>query len=113
MIVNVLGLDLFGSMFMLAFRGIRFKYLKMEKLIRQTVESGLVAVPNIGLEEFAINVTLLGENVATVHARVQNQSGETVPNNLAQSIAAYVQERTGCKSEVTLEIVPTQISSTL
>jgi uncharacterized hydrophobic protein (TIGR00271 family) len=113
MIVNVLGLDLFGSTFMLVFRGIRLKYLRMEKSIRQTVESGLVSIPNIVLEESAINVTLLGENIATVHARVQNQSGETVPDNLARYITEYVRERTGCKSEVTLEIVPTQISSTL
>jgi uncharacterized hydrophobic protein (TIGR00271 family) len=113
MLVNVLGLDLFGSTFMLAFRGIRFKYLQMEKLIRQTVESVLVNTTNTWEEEFAISVTLLGENVATIHAKLQNQPGETTPDNLAQSIATYVLEQTGFRSEVTLEIIPTQISSTL
>jgi uncharacterized hydrophobic protein (TIGR00271 family) len=111
--VNVLGLDLFGSTFMMGLRGIRYKYLVMEKLIRGTVESGLVAIPSISLGEFAINVTLLGENVATIHVRVQNQLGETIPDNLAQSITDYVQKQTGFRSEVTLEIIPTQVSSTL
>jgi uncharacterized hydrophobic protein (TIGR00271 family) len=113
MLVNVLGLDLFGSMFMLALRGIRLKYLLMEKLIRQTVESVLVAVPNILLQGCTINVTLLGDNIAAIHATVRNQPGETSPDNLAQSIATNVRERTGCRCEVTLEIIPTQIWSTL
>ncbi len=113
LIVNVLGLDLFGSMFMMAARGIRFKYLLMEKRIRQSVESVLIGVPTVWLGEFAISVALLGESIATVHARVRNQPGETAPDNLAQAIAAHVLEQTGCRTEVTLEMIPTQISSTL
>jgi uncharacterized protein YaaQ len=82
-IANVLGLDLFGSMFMLTLRGIRYKYLLMENQIRQTVESGLVAIPNIWLGEFAINVTLLGENVATIHVIVRNDNANKVSDALA------------------------------
>jgi uncharacterized hydrophobic protein (TIGR00271 family) len=112
MAVNVLGLDVFGSMFMLVFRGIRYKYLLMEKKIRRAVESTLLAnlseVPN----ESAINVTLLGETVATIHVRVQNHQGEKIPETLAQSIATHVHEETCFKSEVTLEITPTQTYST-
>jgi len=113
MVVNVLGLDVFGGMFMLGFRGIRHKYLLMEKKIRRAVESALVAelveMPN----EFEINVTLLSETVATIHTRVQSQHREAVPETLAQSIATYVHEHTHFKCEVTLEIIPTQIYSTL
>ena len=112
-LVNVLGLDLFGSMFMLALRGIRLKYLKKEKLIRHTVEAALIAVPSISFVGFAINVTLLDDNIATVHATVQNKSSETVPENLAQSIVAQLQEKIGCRCEVTLEFIPTQTSSIL
>jgi uncharacterized hydrophobic protein (TIGR00271 family) len=112
-LVNVLGLDLFGSMFMLALRGIRLRYLQKEKLIRHTVESALVAVPSISFVGFAINVTLLDDNVATVHAKVQNKSSETVPENLAQSIVAQLQEKIGYRCEVTLEFIPTQTSSIL
>jgi len=113
MVVNVLGLDIFGSMFMMVFRGIRYKYLLMEKKIRQAVDSTLVTdlieIPN----EFAVNVTLLGENVATIHIRVENQQGEKIPETLAQSIATHVYEQTRFKSEVSLEIIPIQIYSTL
>lgn len=113
MVVNILGLDVFGGMFMLVFRGIRHRYLLMEKKIRRAAESalvdGLVEMPS----ELEINVTLLSESVATVHARVQSQQKETVPETLAQSIANYVHEHTRFKCEVTLEIIPTQIYSTL
>ncbi len=113
MIVNVLGLDLFGSMFMLAFRGIRYKHLVMEKKIRQAVEFALIASPINWLGEYTINVTLLGDDIATIQAKVRNQPHETPPTDLARSITAFVYERTGFRSEVTLEIVPAQISSTL
>ncbi|MFL7893407.1 MAG: DUF389 domain-containing protein [Anaerolineales bacterium] len=113
MVVNVLGLDIFGSMFMLVFRGIRYKYLLMEKKIRHAVESALVAdlaeIPN----EFAVNVTLLGENVATIHVRVENQQGEKIPETLAQSIGTHVYQKTHFKSEVSLEIIPIQVYSTI
>lgn len=113
MIVNVLGLDVFGSTFMLAFRGIRYKYLRMEKMIRQAVVAALVNEPVKLPEEFEVNITLLGDSVATIYARIQNLKGETIPEQLAQTIAMYVQERTGFKSEVKLELIPTQIYSTL
>ena len=113
LVVNVLGLDIFGSMFMMALHGIRHKHLRQEKQIRQTVESSLIGLPNIWLGEFAINVTLLDENIAIIHARLQQQPGETTSDHLALSVATYVQEHTGCKSEVTLEIIPTQTSSTI
>jgi len=113
MVVNVLGLDVFGSMFMMGFRGIRYKYLLMEKKIRRTVESALVTELTEMPEAFDINVTLLGDNVATIHTRVQSQPGELIPETLAQSIASKVQEKTNFKSEVTLEIIPTQVYSTL
>ena len=98
---------------MLALRGIRLKYLQKEKLIRQTVESVLVVVPNISLTGLTINVTLLGENVTTIHVRVQSQQVDKIPKALAQSIATHVQEQIHFMSEVTLEIIPVQIYSTL
>ena len=113
MLVNVLGLDLFGSLIMLNLRGIRLKYLLLEKRIRQTVESVLVAEPNISVTGLTINVTLLGETLAAIRATIRSQPGETVSDNLAKSIVTTVQEKTGCRSEVTVEIIPTQTWSTL
>jgi hypothetical protein len=85
----------------------------MEKKIRHAVESALVAdlaeIPN----EFAVNVTLLGENVATIHVRVENQQGEKIPETLAQSIGTHVYQKTHFKSEVSLEIIPIQVYSTI
>jgi len=113
MLVNILGLDLFGSMLMLTLRGIRVKYLLLEKRIRQTAESVLVAVPNISVEGLTINVTLLGETLAAIRATIRSQPGKTTPGNLAQSIVTTVQEKTGCRSEVAVEILPTQTWSNL
>lgn len=112
MLVNILGLDLFGSMLMLTLRGIRVKYLLLEKRIRQTVESVLVAVPNISVEGLTINVTLLGETLTAIRATIRSEPGETAPDDLAQSIATTVLEKTACRSEVAVEILPTQTWST-
>ena len=43
LLVNVLGLDIFGSMLMLGLHGVRVRYHVMETTIRQTVESALDA----------------------------------------------------------------------
>jgi len=113
LVVNVLGLDIFGSMLMLALRGIRAQYLVLEKTIRQTAESALTAIPGVTLVGNTINVTLLSDTAANVHVTVRNQAGETVPASLAQTIAADIKGRTGCRSEVTVEMIPYQAYSTL
>lgn len=113
LVVNVLGLDIFGSMLMLALRGIRAQHLVLEKTIRQTAESTLVAVPGITPVGSTINVTLLSDTAANVHVTVPNQAGETVPASLAQTIAAHIKGRTDCRSEVTVEIMAYQTYSTL
>ena len=43
LLVNVLGLDIFGSMLMLTLRGIKPKYLELEKKICLIAESALTA----------------------------------------------------------------------
>ncbi len=113
LVVNVLGLDIFGSMLMLALRGIRAQYLVLEKTIRQTAESALAAVPGITPVGSTINVTLLSDTAASIHVTVRNQAVETVPASLAQTIAADIKGRTGCRSEVTVEMIPYQTYSTL
>lgn len=112
LLVNVLGLDIFGSMLMLALRGIRVRYLVLEKAIRQVAESALAASPGVTPVGSTINVTLLSDAVANVHVTVRNRAGETVPAALAQTIATDIRNRTGCRSEVTVETIPTQTYST-
>lgn len=113
LLVNVLGLDVLGSMLMLALRGIRADYLALEKSIRQTVESILVAAPEITLAGSTIHVSLLSDSAASISVTARNEVGAVIPASLAQTIAASVQERTNCRSEVTVELIPFQTHSTL
>ncbi len=112
LMVNVLGLDIFGSMLMMALRGIRGRYLVLEKTIRQVVESTLAASPGVILLGSQIHVTLLSENAVSVHVIVRNQPGDLPPATLAQTIAASIQDRKQCHSEVTVEMIPSQTYST-
>ena len=111
--VNVLGLDIFGSTLMLALRGVRVQFLALEKAIRQAVESTLAASSGVTPAGSAISVRLLSPTAADVCVTVRNPGGETVSVSLAQDITTRIKERAGCRSEVTVEILPSQTYSTL
>jgi uncharacterized hydrophobic protein (TIGR00271 family) len=113
LVVNVLGLDIFGSMLMLALRGIRADYLRLEKAIRQAVEATLVTTPAIVLAGSKIHVSLLSDAAASIYVTARNESGAKMPESLAETIAANVQNQTNCRSEVTVEVIPSQAYSTL
>jgi uncharacterized hydrophobic protein (TIGR00341 family) len=115
LIVNVLGLDIFGSMVTLGLRGVRARYLKLEKAIHWTAESVLTAAPDVTAMGSTIGVTLLGDTAANVHVTIRSRARETltVPESLAQTIAIKIKEKTGCRSEVTVEMIPSQTYSTL
>jgi uncharacterized hydrophobic protein (TIGR00271 family) len=114
LLVNVLGLDILGSMVTLGLRGVRARYLTLEKAIRWTAESVLTSVPGVTAIGSVIAVTLLNDTVASVHVTVRSRARETVPvpEALAQSIAIKI-KKTGCRSEVTVEMIPSQTYSTL
>ncbi|TFG72591.1 MAG: DUF389 domain-containing protein [Anaerolineales bacterium] len=113
LIMNVLGLDIVGSMVMMALRGIRVHYLTIEKAVRRTAEKTLMNVPDIIPVSSTINVTLLSDTVASVYVTLRNLGIGVAPDSLAQSIATRIIDETGCRSEVTVEIIPTQTYSTL
>jgi len=113
LLVNVLGLDVFGSTLMLALRGVRAQFLALEKAIRQAVEFTLAASPGVTPAGSTMSVRLLSPGAADVCVTVRNPAGETVPASLAQDIATKIEERAGCRSEVTVEILPSQTYSTL
>ena len=113
LMVNVLGLDIVGSMLVLALSGVQAQYLVLEKAIHQAAEYTLAAVPGTTPRGSTIHVTLLSPNVVNVHVAVRNQAGEAIPASLAQTIATEIKDRTGCRSEVTVEIIPSQTYSTL
>lgn len=115
LMVNVLGLDIFGSMLTLGLRGVRVCHLTLEKSIRRTAESVLTTIPDVTAVGSVIGVTLLSDTVANVHVIVRNRARETVtvPDALTQAIAIKIKEKTHCRSEVTVEMIPSQTYSTL
>ena len=112
LLVNVLGLDIVGSTLMLALRGVRGRYLALETAIRQAVQLTVAAEPDVSLAASTIDVTLLGDTAADVHVTVRNSDAKATPSTLAQAIAMAIQDRTGCRSEVTVEMIPYQSYST-
>lgn len=113
LMINVLGLDVFGSMLMLTLRGVRGRYLILEKTIRQAAEFALVTALGITLLRSTINVTLLSHDIAKVDVTIRNRTGDRVAASLAHTVAARIEERTGCRSEVLIEIIPCQTHSTI
>lgn len=113
LIVNVLGLDILGSMLILALRGVRRQCLILEKAVRQAVESVLTATPGIMLGANLIDVILLSNSAAQVHVTVRETAGTTAQDSLAQTIATEIMDEAGCRSEVTVDIVPSHTYSTL
>lgn len=113
LMVNVLGLDILGSMLMLGLYGVRGRFLAMETAIRRTVESSLAAalgpIPLVN----TIGITLLGPSAAKVHVTVRHQAGEPHPAALAQAIGDEINNRLGYRSEVMVETIPFQSYSTL
>lgn len=113
LLVNVLGLDIFGSMLMLTVRGIKRKYLDLEKKIRVVAESALAAAPGVTALGSTIHVTLLADTAAKVNITVHRLVADQVPDSLAENISALIQEKVGCRSEVSVELIPTQMYSML
>jgi uncharacterized membrane protein len=112
LLVNVVGLDVLGSMLMLTLRGVRARYLALEHAIRQAAESALARAPGVLLRASTIDVTLLGETVVDIRAAIRCADGGASNKALAQAIGDTIQERTGCRSEVTVDVIPAQSYST-
>lgn len=113
LLVNVLGLDFLGSMLVLAVRGVRARYLNLEKAVRRTAETVLSRAPGVTLVGSVINVTLLSPGAAKVDVTARHQPGEIVPDSLAQTIGDELQSGIGCRGEVTVDLIPSQTYTTL
>jgi uncharacterized hydrophobic protein (TIGR00271 family) len=113
LLVNVLGLDVIGSTLVLALRGVRPQYLRLEKAIRRAAESALASSAALRLVGSEIHVTLLSRALTKVRITVRADVRVTVPDLLAQTIAGEIHSRTGCRSEVSIDLIPCQTYSTL
>ncbi|MEZ5351113.1 MAG: DUF389 domain-containing protein [Bryobacteraceae bacterium] len=106
MLLNVVGLDLVGSIAILAIRGVRRKHLDLEKRIRETVATTLDVVPGFVSVESTVDVTLLSERDARIDVVLRRRFGGEVPDTLAATIAKEVTGQTACRCDITLEVIP-------
>jgi uncharacterized hydrophobic protein (TIGR00271 family) len=113
LLVNVIGLNFLGSVLMLALRGVRYRYLTLEKTIRNIVEDTLEANSNCAPGGITANVVLLSDFAADIHAVVRNGGGSPLPPSLARSIASEIGAKTGYRSKIMIEVIPCQAFSTL
>jgi uncharacterized hydrophobic protein (TIGR00271 family) len=113
LVVNVIGLDFLGSTLMLAIRGVRPRYLALEKTIRRTVETTIASRLAESPVEVAANVVLLSDETADVRATIHCRAAAPLPASLAQAITAEIEARSGCRSKVVVEMSPCQAHSTL
>ena len=112
LLVNVLGLDILGSMLMLAIRGVRARYLDLEKAVQRAAESVLAGTPGVLFRASTVDVTLLAEKAVDVRATVRCSGDGGLASVLAPAIATAIQEGTGCRSEVTVDVIPSHSCST-
>jgi len=113
LIVNILGLNFLGSVLMLILRGVRLRYLVLEKSIRQTTIDTLAASLVVSSQKITANVVLLDEKNADVKATVYKESDFSIPKSLVQCVTTEIKAKTGYLSKVTIEIIPHQVHSTL
>jgi uncharacterized hydrophobic protein (TIGR00271 family) len=113
LLVNVLGLDLVGSALVLALRGVRLSYLQLEKAVRNAAESVLIKVPGLRMAGREIDVTLLAPDAASVWITVRSEHCRDVQPMLAEGIATHITDETGCRCEVTVDLIPCQTYSKL
>lgn len=106
MFLNVLGLDIIGSGLILLLRGIRRRYLDLEKAIRESVFVTLDIVPGFIEVGSTVDVTLLGAREVRINVIVRRRFGGKVPATLAGTIATNLLQQIGCRSDITVEVIP-------
>lgn len=106
MLLNIVGLNILGSGLILVLRGIRRRFLDQEKTVREVTASTIERVPGFIDEGSTIDVTLLSKNEALINVILRRHFGGEVPKTLAATIAEDVETRTGCKSDITVDVIP-------
>jgi uncharacterized hydrophobic protein (TIGR00271 family) len=106
LIVNLVGIDVIGSLSILAIRGVRRRYLEAEKSIRDVTSATIAGVSGFISVGSTIDVTLLNKNEARVDVLLRREFGGEVPEHLAQTIASSVLRATSMRIDVAVEVVP-------
>jgi uncharacterized membrane protein len=106
LILNVVGIDVVGSVSILAVRGVRRRYLEVEKNIREVVSTSIASVPGFISVGGTVDVTLVKENEARVDVILRREFRGEVPDDLAKTIASRVLAATAWRIDITVEVVP-------
>jgi hypothetical protein len=105
LLLNVIGLDVVGSITILVIRGVRRRHLELEKSIRETVALTLHDVPGFIPIGSTVNVTLLGDKDALVDVILRRRSGGKIPESMAATISDEILEKTFCRANVSVEVI--------
>ncbi|MBK6368410.1 MAG: DUF389 domain-containing protein [Flavobacteriales bacterium] len=106
MLLNIIGLNILGSGLILFIRGIRRPILDLEKSIRSVTAETMVRVPGFIDEGSTIDITLLSKKEALINVVLRRHFGGEVPKTLAETIANDVRSRTGCITDITVDVIP-------
>lgn len=111
LLLNIIALDLFGSSLILYFWGVRRVNLDLEKNIRSAVAFTLDLVPGFISVRSTVHVTLIGHHEALIDVILRRRFGGVVPENLATQIANDVRQKTSCRCNVTVQVIPMLLHS--
>jgi hypothetical protein len=111
LIINVLALDVLGSMLIFILRGMRKRYFDLERTMRQIAESALMNISKETHDNSIVDVTLLGDEDAHLQITLRGHTNE-IPDAFAQQVSQKILQETNCTSEVLVEMSPCQTFST-
>jgi uncharacterized hydrophobic protein (TIGR00271 family) len=111
LIVNILALDVLGSMLIFVLLGIRRRYFDLERTVRQVAESALRGISEAVHDNSTVDVTLVNEVDAEVQIRLRSHT-EEVSADFAQAISQEILQEAECSSVVIVEVAPCQVFST-
>ena len=80
--------------------------------MRKIAESALMDWSDVVHENSVVDVTLQNESEAVIFITLRGHTDE-IPADFAKEISQKVMQQTACRSEITVEISPTQIYNTI
>jgi hypothetical protein len=111
LVINILALDVLGSMLIFILRGMRKRFFELERAIRQIAESALLEISQATHDNSTVDVTLLAENDVHLQITLRWHVHE-ISDAFARHVSQKVLQETNCTSELLVEMSPCQAFST-
>ncbi len=111
LIVNVLALDVLGSMLIFLLRGMRKQHFDLERGTRKIAESALGEISEMVHLNSVVDITLQNDSEADIFITLRGHAND-ISTDFAKGISQRVLERTACRSKITVEFSPTQMYAT-